>query len=141
MHSHLKTLKYNSNQIIHEGTPLDNFKNNFLREPSFSWNPTILSTLTAVGKSDIDDQLDFDDFDNLKQNDDDGSFVEADLDVGGAAMNHVDEIISVNGGSPDHGNAGANQSYNLTIFPKDAIIQGGIIPQNRLIPSGDIQNH
>ena len=57
MHSHLKSLKFNSNQIIHEGTPLDNFENNFLKEASFSWNPPIHSTLTAVGKNDIDDQL------------------------------------------------------------------------------------
>ena len=61
MHSHLKTLKFNSNQIIHEGTPLDNFENNFLKEASFSWNPPIRSTLTAVGKNDIDDQLKIDD--------------------------------------------------------------------------------
>ena len=47
MHSHLKTLKFNSNQIIHEDTPLDKFENNFMKEASFSWNPPICFTLTA----------------------------------------------------------------------------------------------
>ena len=136
MHSHLKTLKHNSNQIIHEGTPLDNFVNNFLREPSFTWNPPIWSTLTSVGKNDIDDQFKFDDYDNMTQNDEDNSFREADPDVGSVARNHVDEIISVNGGSPGHGNAESNRSYNLTALPEDEIIQGGVIPQSRMIPTG-----
>ena len=114
MHSHLKTLKYNSNQIIHEGTPLDNFDNNFLREPSFSWNPPICSTLRAVGKNDIDNQLDLDNLVNSTQNDDDNSFVEANPDAGREARNLMDEIILVNGDSPDQGNAEAIRSYNPT---------------------------
>ena len=58
---HLKTLKFKSNQISHEGTPLDEFESNFMREPSYSWNPPIRTTLTVVGKNDIDDCFDFDD--------------------------------------------------------------------------------
>ena len=40
-HSHLLTLKNITHDIIHEGSPLDNFESDYLREPSFSWNPPI----------------------------------------------------------------------------------------------------
>ena len=40
-HSHLSTLKKITHDIIHEGSPLDNFESDYLREPSFSWNPLI----------------------------------------------------------------------------------------------------
>ena len=73
--SHLATLKSITHDIIHEGIPLDNCESNFMKEPSFSWNPPIRNTLTAVGKNDIDDQFDFDDIETLSQNDnDDTSF-------------------------------------------------------------------
>ena len=45
--SHLATLKSNTHDIIHEGIPLDNFKSDFMKEPSFSWNPPIHNTLMA----------------------------------------------------------------------------------------------
>ena len=61
VHSHLATLKQNTHKIIHEGIPLDNFESDYLREPSFSWNPPIRNTLTAVCKNDIDNQHDYDD--------------------------------------------------------------------------------
>ena len=78
--SHLKTLKYKSSKIIHEGTPLDEFESNFMREPSYSWNPPIRSTLMAIGKNNIDDQHDYNDlFDQTTDNND--SFDEADNDT------------------------------------------------------------
>ena len=48
-------------EIIHEGTSLDNFESDYMREPYFSWNPPIHNTLTAVCESDIDDQYKIDD--------------------------------------------------------------------------------
>ena len=42
MHSHLATLKHMSQDIIHDGTPLDVFESDHLKEPTFSWNPPIL---------------------------------------------------------------------------------------------------
>ena len=54
MHSHLATLKQITHKIIHEGIPMDDFESDYMREPSFSWNPPIHNTLTAVGKNDID---------------------------------------------------------------------------------------
>ena len=91
MHSHLATLKQNTHKIIHEGIPLDDFESDYLREPSFSWNPPICNTLTAVGKNDIDDQHDFD-----------NSLEDADSDAGSVTMNPVDESIQVNGGALGH---------------------------------------
>ena len=69
--SHLATLKSITHDIIHEGIPLDNFESDFMKEPSFSWNPPIRNTLTAVGKDDIDDQFYFDDNETLSQIDND----------------------------------------------------------------------
>ena len=63
MHSHLATLKHISQGIIHEGTPMDVFKSDHLKEPTFSWNPPICNTLMAVCKNDVDDHINFDDFD------------------------------------------------------------------------------
>ena len=112
MHSHLKTLKFNSNQIIHEDTPLDKFENNFMKEVSFNWNPPIHSTLTAVCKNDIDDQLEIDDFaestqidgstQNDDQNDNNHSFVVDLLNAGKESMNLMGGITLVNG-SPSKG--------------------------------------
>ena len=49
-----------SQDIIHDGTPLDVLESDHLKEPTFSWNPPICDTLTAVCKNDIDDHIDFD---------------------------------------------------------------------------------
>ena len=110
MHSHLKTLKFNSNQIIHEGTPLDNFENNFMKEASFSWNPPIHSTLTAVGKNDIDDQLKIDDLVKLTQIDD--SNAEAQTAAGSGTRNLKDVSILGNGLTPSQGDAETLLSTN-----------------------------
>ena len=69
--SHLLTLKNSTNEIIHEGEPLDNFECDYLREPSFNWNPPIHNTLTAVCEEDIDDEYDMDKHVTLTQNDND----------------------------------------------------------------------
>ena len=90
VHSHLATLKQITHKIIHEGIPLDDFESNYLREPSFSWNPPIHNTLTAVGKNDTDDQHDFDD--SLE-------------DAGSVTMNPVDESIQVDDGALGQDNA------------------------------------
>ena len=86
--SHLKTLKSKSNQISHEGTPLDEFESNFMREPHYSWNPPIRHTLTAV--DDITDTT----------NDNDESFEAADSEAGGLTTNQRTEFCPVHGDSP-----------------------------------------
>ena len=115
MHSHLKTLKFNYNQIIHEDTPLDKFENNFMKEVSYSWNPPIHSTLTAVYKNDIDDQLKIDDFVESTQiddqNDNNHSFIVYLPNSGKESMTLMGEIILVNG-SPNKGEVEATLSTN-----------------------------
>ena len=66
-HSHLSTLKNITHDIIHEGSPLDNFESDYLREPSFSWNPPIQNTLTAACEGDVDNQYNFDENDDTTQ--------------------------------------------------------------------------
>ena len=101
--SHLATLKSITHDIIHEGIPLDNFESNFMKEPSFSWNPPIRSILTAVGKNYIDDQLDFNDFETLSQNfNDDSSSGETDSHSGDVTMTPVEEFLQVDGDRPRH---------------------------------------
>ena len=115
MHSHLKTLKFNSNQIIHEDTPLDKFENNFMKEASYSWNPPICSTLTAVCKNNIDDQLKIDDFIESTQiddqNDNNHSFIVDLPNAGIETMTLMGEIILVNG-SPSKGEVEVTLSTN-----------------------------
>ena len=69
------------------------------------------------------------------QNDDDNSFVVANLDAGTESRNLMDEIILVNGDSPGQGNVEAILSHNPTTLPEDDIIQGGASPQNMWILS------
>ena len=134
MHSHLKTLKFNSNQIIHEGTPLDNFENNFLKEASFSWNPPIRSTLTAVGKNDIDDQLKIDDLVKSTHYDVDDSIAEAQPAAG--TRNLKDVSILGNGLTPRWGDAETLLSNNNNLQNDNdnsfvvALPAAGIEPMN-----------
>ena len=109
--SHLKTLKSKSNQISHEGTPLDEFESNFMREPHYSWNPPIRHTLTAVGINDIDDCFDIDDVTD-STNDNDESFEAADSEAGGRTTNQRMEFCPVCGDSPSGLNAGEDLSSN-----------------------------
>ena len=53
--SHLKTVKSLCHEINHEGTPLDQFHNNFMMDPFYSWDPPVRTSLTAVGSDDTDD--------------------------------------------------------------------------------------
>ena len=100
LNSHLATLKSNTHDIIHEGIPLDNFESDFMKEPSFSWNPPIRNTLMAVGKNNIDDQLDFNDFETLSQNDnDDSSSGVTDSHSDDVTMTPVEEFLQVDGDS------------------------------------------
>ena len=50
---------------------MDNFECDYLREPSFNWNPPICNTLTAVCEEDINDKYDMDEHITLTQNDND----------------------------------------------------------------------
>ena len=95
VNSHLATLKNITHEIIHEGIPLDNFESDFMKEPSFSWNPPICNTLMAVGKDDIDDKLDFDD-------NDDTSYGETDSQSGDITLTPVEELLQVVGDRPRH---------------------------------------
>ena len=136
MHSHLKSLKFNSNQIIHEGTPLDNFENNFLKEASFSWNPPIRSTLTAVGKNDIDDQLKIDDLVKSTHYDVDDSLADVHPVAGSRTRNLMDEIILVNGLTPSQGDAEMILSHNNNLQNDDddsfvvVLLSAGTEPTN-----------
>ena len=112
--SHLKTLKYNSSKIIHEGTPLDEFESNFMREPSYNWNPPIRSTLMAIGKNYIDDQHRYNDFDNLITYNND-SFVEDDNATGRLTMDQWMEFHPVSGASASGLYAEVNTRYKMYI--------------------------
>ena len=120
--SHLATLKFNTHDIIHEGIPLDNFKNDFLKEPSFIWNPPICNTLTAVCKNNIDNQLDFSDFEAQSQNDnDDSSSGETDSLSGDITMTPVKEFLQDDGVCPRHG-ADVATSGNVSINPGEEFL-------------------
>ena len=112
MRSHLRSLKFNFNQIIPEGTPLDNFENNFLKEASFSWNPPIRSTLTAVGKNDIDVQLKIDDLIKSTHYDIDDSLEDAHPVAGNGTRNLKDVNILGNGLTASQGVAEKFLSHN-----------------------------
>ena len=131
--SHLKTLKYNESKIIHEGTPLDEFESNFMREPSYNWNPPICSTLMAIGKNDIDDQYDYNDFDDLITDNND-SFVEDDNATGRLTVDQWMEFHPESGASASGLYAEANQSTNNSALPEAVFSPGSVIPQNLLIP-------
>ena len=140
MHSHLVTLKQLSQDIIHDGTPLDVFESDHLKEPTFSWNPPIRDTLTAVCKNDIDDQIDFD----LDDSDTDCNGLEAtDPSAGGDTSSPVDAVIQVSGVPPGLENVAlspvANQNDNtINVFAKINTIAGNFhtMSVNAVIQSG-----
>ena len=119
--------------MIHEGTPLDEFESNFMREPSYNWNPPIRSTLMAIGKNDIDDQHDYNDFDDQITNNND-SFVVADNDTGRLTMGQWMEFHPVSGASTNQLYAESNQLTNNSALPEAVFSQGSVIQQNLLIP-------
>ena len=114
VHSHLATLKQITHKIIHEGIPLDDFESDYMREPSFSWNPLIHNTLTAVGENDIDDQHDFDD-----------SLEDADSDAENVTMTPVDEYIQVYGGALGHNDAVSSSVHISTNYVEGNLLVSG----------------
>ena len=80
---------------------LDEFESNFMREPSYNWNPPICSTLMAVGKNDIDDQHDYDNFVD-QTTDNNVSFNEADSDTSRLTTSQRMEFHPVSGASTDN---------------------------------------
>ena len=133
--SHLKTLKFKSNQIYHEGTPLAKFESNFMREPSYNWNPPIRTTLTVVDKNDMDDCFDFDDVTDTT-NDNNDSFEAADSDTRGLITSQRMDFHPVRGDSPSRSNADEDLSLNNPAPPEAEFSQGSVIPQNLLVPTG-----
>ena len=134
--SHLKTLKSKANQISHEGTPLDRFESNFMKEPHYSWNPPIQHTLTGVGINDIDDCFDIDDIIDTN-NDNDDSFEAADS-AGGLYTNHRMEFHPGRGDLPGGLNADEDlSSYNSTTDNNDSFLStysdtSGLSTSNRM---------
>ena len=76
--------------------PLDKFESNFMREPSYSWNPPIRTTLTVVDKNNIDNCFDIDNVTDIT-NDNNDSFEAADSDTRGLTTSHAKGWISVLG--------------------------------------------
>ena len=109
--SHLKTLKFKYNQISHEGTSLDEFESNFMREPSYSWSLPIRTTLTVIGKNYIDDCFDFD-YVTDATNDNNDSFEAADSDARGLTTSQRMDFRLVRGDSPSQLLAGEDHSLN-----------------------------
>ena len=135
--SHLKTLKFKYNQISHEGTPLDEFESNFMREPYYSWNPPIQTTLTAIGINDIDNCFDFDDVTDATNNTNVG-FEAADSESGGLTTNQRMEFHPVHGDSPSGLLAGKDLSLNNhtdnnnASFEPTGIETGGLTTNQRM---------
>ena len=123
----LAILKSSTHDIIHEGIPLDNFESDFLKEPSFSWNPPIHNTRTAVCKNDIDDQNDFSDIETQSQIDnDDSSSCETDSLSGDVTRTPVEEFLQEDGVCPRHdedvpriGNVGINSGEEFLMVNAD----------------------
>ena len=60
--SHLRKLNQITSQLYLEGQPLDSFTSDYRKIPFFNWNPPVCDLLQASCKNDIDDQVEFDDF-------------------------------------------------------------------------------
>ena len=131
--SHLKTLKSRCHRISHEGTPLDEFHSNFMKEPYYSWNPPIRPTLTAVGKNDIDDYLH--NFDDDKDDDNHDSPTPSGNDAGGLSNSNRMEIRPLRGDPTGLLSTGMALASNPLTLPGAEISQGDVVPQH-LIPSG-----
>ena len=113
-------------RISYDGTPLDVFESDHLKEPTFSWNPPICDTLMAVCKNDIDDQIDFD-FDDSDT--DYNGLQAADSSAEGDTSSPVDAVIQVSGVPPGLDNVTlspvANQNDNtIDVFAKTNTIAG-----------------
>ena len=60
--SHLKKLKQITSQLYLEDQSLDSFTSDYLKIPFFNWNPPVRDLLQASCTNDIDDQVEFDEF-------------------------------------------------------------------------------
>ena len=130
--SHLKTIKSKCHEIHHEGSPLDEFHSNFMKEPHYCWNPPIRPTLMAVGINDIDDyKLDFD-----EDNDDDynDSPTPTGIDVDGRSTSNRMEVRPLRGDPIGPLSSGGVLASNITTLPGAEVSQGDVVPQH-LIPS------
>ena len=132
--SHLKTLKSRCHRISHEGTPLDEFHSNFMKEPYYSWNPPTRPTLTAVGKNDIDDYLH--NFDDDKDDDNNDSPIPSSNDTSGLSNSNRMEICPLRGDPTGLLSASKELASNPRTLPGAEISQGNVIPQHLLIPTG-----
>ena len=130
--SHLKTIKSKCHEIHHEGSPLDKFHSNFMKEPHYCWNPPIRPTLTAVGFNDIDDyKLDFDDDNDDDYND---SPTPTGIDVDGRFTSNKMEVRPLCGDPIGPLSRGGVLASNITTLPGAEVSQGDVVPQH-LIPS------
>ena len=140
--SHLLTFINATHNIIHEGNPLDNFESDHMREPSFSCNPPICNTQTAVCKGDIDDQFDFDNNDTTTKNDsDDDSYDKANSHAGDITMTPVEEFLQKNGDSLNNDKANS-LAGNVTMTPAEEFLQdNGDSHFDNLNDSDDLTDH
>ena len=60
--SHLKKLKQITSQIFLEDQSLDLFTSDYRKNPMFNWNPPVRDLLQAACTNDVDDQVEFDEF-------------------------------------------------------------------------------
>ena len=130
--SHLKTVKSKCHEIYHEGSPLDEFHSNFMKEPHYCWNPPIRPTLTAVGKNDIDDYLH--NFDDDFDYDNHDSPTPVGNDAGGLSTSNRMEVRPLHGDPIGPLSNGRELASNPTTFPRAKVSQGDVVPQY-LIPS------
>ena len=130
--SHLKTLKSKCHNMYHEGSPLDEFNSNFMKEPYYSWNPPIRPTLTAVGKNDIDDYLH--NFDDDIDNDNHDSPTPVGNDADGQSTSNRMEVRPLRGDPIGPLSNGRELASNLMTLPGAEVCQGDVVPQH-LIPS------
>ena len=102
-----------------------------MREPSFSWNPPICNTLTAVCEGDIDDQYDFDKIDiRIQHDNDDDSFDEANSQAGGVTKTPVKEVLQDDGDSHNVDIADHTRGTNPRLVATHHNFKGsaGVIP-------------
>ena len=133
--SHLKTLKSKCNQIFHDGTPLDEFENNFLKEPHYSWNPPTQPTLTAVGINDIDNYHNMTDVSDETYDNNDSPSVGSNNTSGLSNSNRM-EFHQLHGDPTGRLLAREGPLSNLRTLPAAVFSQGSVVPQNLLVPNG-----
>ena len=66
--SHILTLKNVTKTILHEGTAIESFKSDYLREPYYNWNPPTRNILMIAGENDVNDSLKLSDLDSQNNN-------------------------------------------------------------------------